>query len=210
MRYSRENLSIVILVVFHLIGAIGLGIDELKPLFLSLTPFNLLLSFVLLLWSVNNFSLSFLKVIIFIYILAFFVEVVGVKTSILFGSYQYGHALGFKVLDTPLIIGINWLILLSATYSVSSYFIKHSLLKILLSSILMVLLDVLIEPVAISLNFWTWSDGLIPLKNYLMWMLLSLFMNWIYSFNAVKIGYKIGFGLLLSQILFFTIQTLYL
>jgi len=51
---------------------------------------------------------------------------------------------------------------------------------------------------------------LIPLKNYLMWMLLSLFMNWIYSFNAVKIGYKIGFGLLLSQILFFTIQTLYL
>ena len=72
----------------------------------------------------------------------------------------------------------------------------------------MVLMDVLIEPIAISLDFWTWALGDIPLQNYVMWFFVSFIMNAIMSFNRLKIDYRISFGLLLSQILFFTLLSL--
>jgi putative membrane protein len=42
-----------------------------------------------------------------------------------------------------------------------------------MGSLLMVGLDILIEPVAIALDFWEWSEGSIPLKNYLGWFVIS-------------------------------------
>ena len=71
----------------------------------------------------------------------------------------------------------------------------------------MVLLDVMIEPVAIRLDFWHWQAGDIPTQNYLMWFVVALFMNWVLSFNRLKFNVKLGFGLLVSQVLFFTLQS---
>ena len=66
----------------------------------------------------------------------------------------------------------------------------------------MVLLDLMIEPVAIRLDFWHWQAEVIPLQNYLMWFLVALLMNWILTFNKFKFNMKLGFGLLISQVLF--------
>jgi putative membrane protein len=71
----------------------------------------------------------------------------------------------------------------------------------------MVLLDLMIEPVAIRLDFWHWQGGSIPIQNYIMWFLVAMFMNWILSFNRFKFNIKLGFGLLISQVLFFTLQS---
>ena len=57
----------------------------------------------------------------------------------------------------------------------------------------MVLLDIMIEPVAIELDFWQWEGGNIPLQNYLMWFIVALFMNWIISFNKLYLNIKLGF-----------------
>jgi len=37
----------------------------------------------------------------------------------------------------------------------------------------MVGMDLLIEPVAIELNFWRWTDVTVPLENYIAWFVLS-------------------------------------
>jgi putative membrane protein len=71
----------------------------------------------------------------------------------------------------------------------------------------MVLLDFMIEPVAIRLDFWHWQSGIIPLQNYLMWFLVAVLMNWILVFNQFKFNLKLGFGLLVSQVLFFSLQS---
>ena len=71
----------------------------------------------------------------------------------------------------------------------------------------MVLLDLMIEPVAIRLDFWHWQGGAIPTQNYIMWFLVAMFMNWILSFNRIKFNAKLGFGLIISQVLFFTLQS---
>jgi putative membrane protein len=207
MNYSKVNISIVILFIFHVVGVVGLSSDY-QDLFLRLTPLNLLLSLGLFIWANNDFSVQFYKVVAILFALGFLVEVIGVSTGVLFGEYTYGATLGFKLFETPLMIGVNWLLLSLASFGVSSFFLKKQLPIILLSSLLMVLMDVLIEPIAISLDFWTWALGDIPLQNYVMWFFVSLIMNALISFNRLKIDYRISFGLLLSQILFFTLLSL--
>jgi putative membrane protein len=207
MNYSKVNISIVILFIFHVVGVVGLSSDY-QDLFLRLTPLNLLLSLGLFIWANNDFSVQFYKVVAILFALGFLVEVIGVSTGVLFGEYTYGATLGFKLFETPLMIGVNWILLSLASFGISSFFLKKQLPIILLSSLLMVLMDVLIEPIAISLDFWTWALGDIPLQNYVMWFFVSLIMNAIMSFNRLKIDYRISFGLLLSQILFFTLLSL--
>ena len=207
MNYSKVNSSIVILFIFHVVGVIGLSSDY-QDLFLRLTPLNLLLSLGLFIWANNDFSIQFYKVMAILFALGFLVEVIGVSTGVLFGEYTYGATLGFKLFETPLMIGVNWILLSLASFGVSSFFLKKQLPIILLSTLLMVLMDVLIEPIAISLDFWTWALGDIPLQNYVMWFFVSLIMNALISFNRLKIDYRISFGLLLSQILFFTLLSL--
>ena len=207
MNYSKVNISIVILFIFHVVGVVGLSSDY-QDLFLRLTPLNLLLSLGLFIWANNDFSIQFYKVMAILFALGFLVEVIGVSTGVLFGEYTYGATLGFKLFETPLMIGVNWILLSLASFGVSSFFLKKQLPIILLSSLLMVLMDILIEPIAISLDFWTWALGDIPLQNYVMWFFVSLIMNALISFNRLKIDYRISFGLLLSQILFFTLLSL--
>jgi putative membrane protein len=207
MNYSKVNISIVILFIFHVVGVVGLSSDY-QDLFLRLTPLNLLLSLGLFIWANNDFSVQFYKVVAILFALGFLVEVIGVSTGVLFGEYTYGATLGYKLFETPLMIGVNWILLSLASFGVSSFFLKKQLPIILLSSLLMVLMDVLIEPIAISLDFWTWALGDIPLQNYVMWFFVSFIMNAIMSFNRLKIDYRISFGLLLSQILFFTLLSL--
>lgn len=207
MNYSKVNISIVILFIFHVVGVVGLSSDY-QDLFLRLTPLNLLLSLGLFIWANNDFSVQFYKVVAILFALGFLVEVIGVSTGVLFGEYTYGATLGFKLFETPLMIGVNWILLSLASFGVSSFFLKKQLPIILLSTLLMVLMDVLIEPIAISLDFWTWALGDIPLQNYVMWFFVSFIMNAIMSFNRLKIDYRISFGLLLSQILFFTLLSL--
>ena len=172
MNYSKVNSSIVILFIFHVVGVIGLSSDY-QDLFLRLTPLNLLLSLGLFIWANNDFSIQFYKVMAILFALGFLIEVIGVSTGVLFGEYTYGATLGFKLFETPLMIGVNWILLSLASFGVSSFFLKKQLPIILLSSLLMVLMDVLIEPIAISLDFWTWALGDIPLQNYIMWVVGS-------------------------------------
>ena len=142
-----------------------------------------------------------------VFLIGFFVEVLGVYSGLLFGEYQYGKTLGFQFLGVPLIIGVNWVLLVVSSFAISSYFVSNSIFKVVLSSIIMVLLDLVIEPVAIRLDFWHWQAEVIPLQNYLMWFLVALLMNGILTFNRFRFNVKLGFGLLISQVLFFTLQS---
>ena len=207
MSWTKVNLITILLFILHFVGGVALSMDSVKSVFLTLTPFNLALTFVLLIWGNENFSFNFFKVISVLFLIGFFVEVLGVYSGLLFGEYHYGKTLGFQFLGVPLIIGVNWVLLVVSSFAVSSYFVSNSILTVVLSSVIMVLLDLMIEPVAIRLDFWHWQAEVIPLQNYLMWFLVALLMNWILTFNRFKFNVKLGFGLLISQVLFFTLQS---
>ena len=56
--------------------------------------------------------------------------------------------------------------------------------SIILTALLMVVFDFVMEPAAVKLRYWTWQDGIIPLQNYIAWFLVSLFLMYI----AIKRG----------------------
>ncbi len=152
-RVISHKTALIILLVVHFFGILGLIYLSTRPYFEMATPVNLLLTFVLLFYFHKDWNKAFLAFALSTYLIGFLVEVAGVHTSLIFGSYAYGDSLGPKLWEVPLIIGINWLVLTYASGVVSTALTSNKLIGILVGSLLMVGLDFLIEPVAIVLDF---------------------------------------------------------
>jgi putative membrane protein len=143
-----------------------------------------------------------------VFVIGFAVEWIGVHTSLLFGIYWYGANLGPKLLNVPLIIGVNWAMLSALTSAIGSKLFKQLTLQVVGSALLMTGMDWLMEPVAVKSDFWHWKNGIIPVYNFVCWFLVSLVTNWIF----IKIGKpklnNTSVALFILLVLFFTIQLL--
>ncbi len=119
-------------------------------------------------------SSDFMKWFAYTYMLTLLLEVIGVKTGMIFGDYIYGDVLGFKLFGVPLIIGFNWLFVIAGAFSVSSRISSNKIIIVSLSAVFSVLFDYLLEPVAMKLGYWEWKDSIIPVQNYAAWFIISL------------------------------------
>lgn len=176
LRIDKVHYFRVLIVVMHVAGIIGILYPPTAQLFIRLTPFNLITSLILTVHFQQNKNRSFWIYGIFAYTIGFLVEVIGVNTGFIFGEYEYGKVLGAKVYNTPILIGANWLIMLLCIGSIINRVNLNTVGKILAASLAMVLMDVIIEPVAIKLKYWTWSDIDVPLVNYVGWFVTSIIL----------------------------------
>jgi putative membrane protein len=175
----------VFLLIIYAVGVVG--ITCYPDRFISLTPFNLLLTCALLMvyHPVNN--PQFIRYAIFLFTAGFAVEMLGVQTGKIFGNYYYGYALGYKLKDVPLIIGVNWVMLILATHSIAHKLSQHMFIGSAIGAALMVFLDYFIEQVASQYAFWHWHQDVIPLQNYIAWFIISfLFHGLGYVLNFKK------------------------
>jgi putative membrane protein len=206
---SINRKAISIIVIFHLVGLIGLSIPFTRSIFLYLVPWHLLLMMAVIVLNHNRVDTRFIFFLVLIFISGFAAEWAGIHKHWFFGDYSYGRTLGFKVLDVPLIVGVNWFLL---TYSASVLMqrsrLKSMFLRIILGSLILVLLDLLIEPVAVRLDYWHWAGDVIPLKNYLSWFLASIVMLSIYELFRFKYQSVVAPVFLLIQFIFFGILNL--
>ena len=200
---SSNLICILIIWIFHLSGIFGILYGN-SEWFINLTPLNLSLSFFLLVY-VNK---SHFKTIIFI-LTCFFIgmisEILGVKFGIIFGNYEYGNALGYKVFGVPLLIGANWAILTISCSALSATLFESIFSKIIVGVFLMVMLDAVIEPIAPILDFWEFDGGRAPLKNYLGWIIVAFPLNYFYHFLNIKVNGTFTHHLYILNILFFSI-----
>jgi uncharacterized membrane protein len=202
---TKTNISIAVLIIFHLVGIGGVVFGNAQE-FLQLTPLNLLLTALII--AINDPHNRFSWFFLVTYILGFGVEVVGVNTGIPFGSYSYGSALGIKLFNTPLIIGLNWLILLYSTNAIATKFGQTAITNALFSAAMMVMLDYLIEPVAIIYDFWSWENGLPPFSNYAAWFVIAFGISIIWQVNKMKLNTRIAWAVYGVEFLFFGILNL--
>ena len=205
MTSSKNYIAIALLVIFYLVGIFGLSNSEWQNMFLSLTPFNLLLTLGIFLWANGYLNKSLILSFIIIFLIGYGVEVAGVYTGVLFGHYQYGAALGLKLFEVPLIIGINWFLLAITSRGIVEKISTKSYVQIVLSALMMVFLDVLIEPVAIQLDFWKWENNIIPLQNFIMWFIISFLIQLILSKLKPSLNIVICLALYFTQLAFFGI-----
>ena len=121
---------------------------------------------------------------------AYAIETIGVATGWPYGAFTYLVDLGPMVGDVPLALPVFFLPLV-----VNSYLLVHLLLGAraaaarlrLPATILVVLaMDVVLDPGAVALGFWTYLDGGafygVPASNYLGWLLSAtvavLVLDW--------------------------------
>lgn len=190
-------------------GIAGLLIPLTRPYFLALTPLNLLLSAGILFSFHTDRNRAFILFCTLSFFTGFFIEVAGVASGLIFGEYTYGETLGFKLMEVPVIIGINWLMLIYSTGIICSKMRVHVLLKAAAASSLMVLLDLFIEPVAIYFDFWSWGNFPVPFRNYIAWFIISFVLHLLFftlPFNKENPAAKF---LYLFQLVFFLILCLF-
>lgn len=192
-----------IIVIYYIVGLFGFLFSPTRELFIKLIPISLILSIFLMLTYHNKFNVHSLISFLLIYLLGYLIEIVGVKTHIIFGHYFYGKSLGPKIFDVPLIIGINWLMV---TYSSLSFLANLKLKRkmiLFLSPLLMVFYDFFIEKVAANLDMWHWETIKVPIKNYVDWYIIGFVFVMIIQVFKVDVRNQIAPTILYSQFAFF-------
>ncbi len=213
---ERQNLvekywPVLLLAFFYAVGVLGHSLENFLPLMKVLTPYTLLVSTAFVIYVTRNEWNK--KVIIWAvatFIFTFILEVVGVHTGVIFGRYTYGETLGLKLFEVPLIIGVNWVIIIYAVVSILTKATDNLFAFIFLAGTAVVAFDFVMEPVAVHLNYWMWEGDKIPFQNYLAWFIIALISATGYYFLKQKpesevpiwyVGIQFLFFLLLSFIL---------
>ncbi len=199
-----------------------------RSLFVQLTPLNMLLSMALLFWTQEARDRSFYLFFAVCFFTGILTEYSGVNYQLLFGYYVYGEALGPQVGHVPLIIGVNWFIMMMCCGITVRLLLNAAWNRlrpkdqsprsdvgfwaiVIDGALLATLFDWLMEPVAVKLGFWTWLGGEgIPFKNYWSWFLVSAFLLYLFRRFPFPKTNQFAVHLLLIQSLFFLILRMFL
>ena len=204
----RDSLLQAFLMIIYIVGAVGFVLPELNAEFLPLSGVILYLSALVMFVSSRN-KVDFVVFMAIAFVVGFGAEAIGVNTGYLFGDYSYGTNLGPKFLGVSLVIGINWGVLALGSASLVKRFVTSLGIKIILSSLLMLGVDLLMEPVAIKSGFWSWGGYDVPLYNYVCWFLVALFLQWVLFKSRKAEKNKVYETLLILIVLFFSFLNLY-
>lgn len=179
-RYKKP-LIIGTICILYLVGIVGISIPKYRDLILPLTPLNLWLTTLLFSAGYEGKRKALIYSFVITFVLGVLVEIIGVQTGVLFGEYEYGKTLGSQIAGVPWVIGANWFLLVACGRGIACGLSQGVWLRILLGVALTIGIDILIEPVAIILDFWQWKGGEIPIQNFIMWGLTAVVMHYMLS-----------------------------
>jgi putative membrane protein len=199
--------SIWILGVIHLVGIVGL-LSPFQEYFRLLTPFNLVISAVFLWTNHREKKIEIVLFSAFVFLLGYLIEFIGVKYGFVFGQYRYGQTLGPKLFSVPVIIGLNWLLVMYCVASLTESLRTSVIIKVIIASLLALAMDWLIEPVAMRFDFWNWQNNVVPFQNYVGWFVTSVIMQSAYHILKVKAENKLALPYYFIQLFFFLVLNL--
>ncbi len=208
MKQFKRIFNSGFIIAFYVIGLLGFAIPYTRGFFISITPVSLVFVFFLILFVHRPFSLNLVVALVVTALAGFAVEVAGVDSGRLFGQYHYGEVLGPKLLNTPLLIGFNWAMLIFCALAIAQSIKAPPLIHVLLVALLMTGYDLALEPFAIKTSMWSWSTGIPPVKNYIAWFVVSLIMAVLWTSLRIKVKNSLAVVLFFSQIIFFILSVL--
>ena len=227
-KITLQSAALFIVLLFHISGAIGILFSPYRDWFIQNTPLNLCLMSLLLIITQKQKNRAFFLFFIAAFIVGFTTEIIGVNTSLLFGHYKYGSVLGIKYFSVPLLIGINWFIIMYCTGVIADQLYGWSNKKlseagaeikpvvrlvsfIIDGALLATLFDFIIEPVAVKMGFWQWLDnGQIPFYNYVCWFFISLLLLTVFRLLSFDKNNRLAVHLFIVQVLFFLLLRVFL
>lgn len=199
---KEKYIGLAIVIVFF-VGFIGHVLPLTLKIMQNITPYILFVGAGLIyFYAETKQKDKFFKWFLGVVLLTFVAEVIGTKTGVIFGRYSYSNILGFRLMGVPLVIGLNWVTIILGAVLVSVRFIKNIKYIPLVAAVITVLFDLLLEPVATKLFYWSWFNNIIPIKNFITWFVLSYVASDIFIRLEIKIKSNLPIYYLLAQVLF--------
>jgi len=206
---NKETVVIVFLFIIYFVGIVGSFLPLWRNTVLPLSPITLLLSFLALIYTTPAPKKPIFLFILFSAIIGFVVELIGIHTGYLFGNYHYQQNLGVKIAEVPIVISINWALITLGAAQIAALISENKYARIVLAASVMLLFDIIMEPVAIKSQFWTWSGGIIPTYNYVSWFLVGIFLQVIYFQKIVHRTNNVLVFLFTFMMIFFIVLNFY-
>jgi len=217
---QRNNIALFIAILVHVSGVIGILFSSYKDWFISCTPLNLLLMAGLLIFTQKQKNFFFYVFIFICFGTGMITEVTGVNSGYLFGHYVYGEILGKKIAGVPVVIGLNWFVIIfcagTIIHKMNRWVYKKMTVELQVSTgvqafsfiadtaMLATFFDWVMEPVAVQLGFWKWlPGGEIPLYNFLCWFIISAVLAGIFRVMKFDKHNQFAVHLFIIQLLFF-------
>ncbi|WP_299190198.1 carotenoid biosynthesis protein [uncultured Aquimarina sp.] len=204
----NEGLPITF-IVFYCVGLVLYFSPSTHDLFILITPYTLVLVSAAVFSHHKEWNLKTTIVLASIFISSILIEIIGVATGKLFGVYTYGQGLGIKIVDVPVIIGLNWVFLTYASNGIISKYTSNNSLIIVGAGVLMVLYDILLEKAAPLIDMWMFSNNEPPVNNYIAWFILALLFNWVIQKFKIKTNNRPARWLFFIQFSFFIILVIH-
>lgn len=103
-------------------------------------------------------------------------EYLWVQTCFPYGCFSYGDVLGMKLLDTvPWTVFVWWTPLIIGVYALLRKYFQNKWLIITLWAVLLTLIDMVLDPSAVLLGFWSFTNGgryyNVPRSNFGGWLI---------------------------------------
>lgn len=209
MKAIKKNISIFLIWLVHISGLLGMLFYDLD-FFASFTSINLFLMSIILFLNIKIKSKYHVLSILLIFLIGMITEILGVNYGLIFGDYEYGNNLGFKLFGVPFLIGVNWILLTAISANISALITKNKniVLTVIIGALLMLAMDFVMEPIAPKLDLWKFNNLIVPTSNYIGWLIIGLFTQTIYNlqFRQKEIG--VSLNLYLAFFLFFSFLNL--
>lgn len=138
---------------------------------------------------------SFLLFFSLVMLTAYAFEAISLKTGFPFGNYHFNYAAGFKLGDVAIMVlpvyfayaYLSWIIAHVLQKKFTLQITKSSILTLpILASFVLVMFDLVLDPVAAAEGFFQWEDGGdffgVPVSNFAGWFLLGMIVFTISSF----------------------------
>ncbi|MBN2860492.1 MAG: carotenoid biosynthesis protein [Sphaerochaetaceae bacterium] len=183
----KKHLIFILLPIFYAMGVLWHALEFTLPYMLIITPYTILITTIIGFYAeLRNLSGQLLLWALSTFLITFTLEAVGVATGDVFGSYRYGPTLGFSLFGVPLLIGLNWTLIIFGFNILYQRWFPSRIAVILLVAFSTVVFDWVLEPVAISYDYWKWQGNTIPLQNYAAWFAISLVFSAAFQLMRIK------------------------
>lgn len=198
------KLASLIFIALYSVGITMLCFPQFDKLVQLLTPLFLTTICTLVILSSMNLTKTIAIFLALVFVISFLAEMIGTNTGLLFGNYSYSEVLGIQLLNTPLVIGVNWILVTIGALNLASIITKSRHIIIILCAGFATVFDMILEPIAIKLNFWTWQQGLPGFYNYFCWFILGLLFGWLgtkFKLNFITNFPAINFFIMLAYLI---------
>lgn len=155
-----------------------------------------------------------LFIILFFSTLGLIIEYIALKTGFPYSSFTYGQTSVYKIDQIlPWTVGLSWSIFVFGAIGATSFIkIKKIWMGPILTGLILVLFDLVLDPAAVSINMWSYENKSfwygVPFQNFVGWAITGILAGLCAQKLLPKQNTKMFYGFL--PMLFFWVMILFI